>query len=113
MDLSNLYDVNFKVDLYSGCDSDATSNEIVAMKSDAIAKSLLFCRVATIVFSSSYLVILITFFMIIPPLPGGGGGILFYFCPSVLPSVQDIFRRIFLSNYRWQKSDNWSQASYR
>jgi hypothetical protein len=28
---------------------------------------------------------------------------------SVLPSVQDIF----LSNYRWQKSDIWSQASYR
>jgi hypothetical protein len=27
--------------------------------------------------------------------------------------VQDIFRRIFLSNYRWQKSDIWSQASYR
>jgi hypothetical protein len=26
---------------------------------------------------------------------------------------QDIFRRIFLSNYRWQKSDIWSQASYR
>ena len=34
-------------------------------------------------------------------------------CPSVLPSVQDIFRRIFLSNYQWQKSDIWSQASYR
>jgi len=37
--------------------------------------------------------------LIIPPLPGGGGGILFYLCPSVrpsfLPSVQDIFRRIF------------------
>ena len=43
--------------------------------------------------------------LIIPPLPGGGGGILFYLCPS----VQDIF----LSNYRWQKSDIWSQASYR
>jgi hypothetical protein len=24
-----------------------------------------------------------------------------------------IFRRIFLSNYWWQKSDIWSQASYR
>jgi hypothetical protein len=35
--------------------------------------------------------------------------ILFYLCPS----VQDIFRRIFLSNYWWQKSDIWSQASYR
>jgi hypothetical protein len=29
--------------------------------------------------------------------------------PSVLPSVQDIF----FSNYWWQKSDIWSQASYR
>jgi hypothetical protein len=29
------------------------------------------------------------------------------------PSVQDIFRRIFLSNCWWQKSDIWSQASYR
>jgi len=32
---------------------------------------------------------------------------------SVLPSVQDNFRRIFLSNYWLQKSDIWSQASYR
>jgi hypothetical protein len=32
---------------------------------------------------------------------------------SVLSSVQDIFRRIFLSNCWWQKSDIWSQASYR
>ena len=31
---------------------------------------------------------------------------------SVLPSVQDIFRRIFLSNCWWQKSDIWSQESY-
>ena len=58
----------------------------------------------------------VTFFFI-PPLPKGGGGILFYLCPSVrhsvLPSVQDIFRRIFLSNCWWQKSDIWSQASYR
>jgi hypothetical protein len=38
----------------------------------------------------------------------GWGGILFYLCPS-----QDIFRRIFLSNCWWQKSDIWSQASYR
>ena len=44
--------------------------------------------------------------------PGGGGG--YTVLPlSVLPSVQDIFCRIFLSNYRWQKSDIWSQASYR
>ena len=34
-------------------------------------------------------------------------------CPSVLPSVQDIFCHIFLSNYQWQKYDIWSQASYR
>jgi hypothetical protein len=33
--------------------------------------------------------------------------------PSVLPSVQDIFRHIFLSNCWWQKSDIWSQVSYR
>ena len=33
--------------------------------------------------------------------------------PSVLPSVQDIFRHTFLSNYWWQESDIWSQASYR
>ena len=39
----------------------------------------------------------------------GRGGILFYLCPS----FQDIFRRIFLSNCWWQKSDIWSQASYR
>ena len=33
---------------------------------------------------------------------------------TVLPlSVQYIFCRIFLSNYQWQKSDIWSQASYK
>jgi hypothetical protein len=54
-----------------------------------------------------------------PRPPKGEGGILFYLCPSfrllpsVLPSVQDNFHRIFLSNYWWQKSDIWSQASYR
>jgi hypothetical protein len=32
---------------------------------------------------------------------------------SVLPSVQDVFRHIFLSNCWWQKSDIWSQASDR
>jgi hypothetical protein len=36
-----------------------------------------------------------------------------YCFTSVLPSVQDIFRRIFLSNCWWQKSDILSQASYR
>ena len=50
--------------------------------------------------------------LIIPPLPEGGWG--YTVLPlSVLPSVQDIFRRIFLSNCWWQKSDIWSQASYR
>ena len=44
----------------------------------------------------------------IPPLPEGGRGYT-VFCLS----VQDIFRRIFLSNCWWQKSDIWSQASYR
>jgi hypothetical protein len=44
-----------------------------------------------------------------PCSPKGEGGILFYLCPS----LQDIFRRIFLSNCWWQKSDIWSQASYR
>ena len=53
------------------------------------------------------------YYFIISPLPEVGGGILFYVCPSVLPSVQDIFRHIFLSNYWWQKSDIWSQTSYR
>jgi hypothetical protein len=33
-----------------------------------------------------------------------------YYC---FTSVPDIFRRIFLSNCWWQKSDIWSQASYR
>ena len=45
------------------------------------------------------------------PAPRGGRGV--YCFTSVLPSVQDIFRRIFLSNCWWQKSDIWSQASYR
>jgi hypothetical protein len=47
-------------------------------------------------------------YLFIPPLPEGGGGY------TVLPlSVQDIFHRTFLSNCWWQKSDIWSQASYR
>ena len=53
-----------------------------------------------------------TVFIIIPPLPEGGGGYT-VLPPSVCPSFQDIFRRIFLSNCWWQKSDIWSQASYR
>ena len=43
--------------------------------------------------------------------PRRGRGV--YCFTSVRPSVQDIFCRIFLSNYWWQKSDIWSQASYR
>ena len=50
--------------------------------------------------------------LIIPPAPRRWRGV--YCFTSVRPSViQDIFRRIFLSNYQWQKSDIWSQASYR
>ena len=55
-----------------------------------------------------------TFF--IPPLPEGGGGytvLPLSVRPSVLPSVQDIFRRTFLGNCWWQKFDIWSQLSYR
>ena len=51
-------------------------------------------------------------YLIIHSLPEGGGG--YAVLPlSVYSSVQDIFRRIFLSNCWWQKSDIWSQASYR
>jgi hypothetical protein len=48
----------------------------------------------------------------IPPLPGRGVYCFTSVRLSVLPSVQGIFRRIFLSNCWWQKSDIWSQASY-
>ena len=53
------------------------------------------------------------------PAPRRGRGVYCFtsvrlsFCPSVLPSIQDSFRHFFLSNYWWQKSDIWSQASYR
>ena len=43
--------------------------------------------------------------IVIPPLHWRG-----VYCFTVCPS-QDIFRCIFLSNYWWQKSDIWSQAS--
>ena len=36
-----------------------------------------------------------------------------YCFTSVRPSVQYIFHRIFLIKYWWQKSDIWSQVSYR
>jgi hypothetical protein len=52
---------------------------------------------------------MIKIWFLYPRSPKGEGGILFYLCPS----VQDIFRCIFLSNCCWQKSDIWSQASYR
>jgi hypothetical protein len=45
------------------------------------------------------------------PAPQRGRGV--YCFTSVRPSIQDIFRRTFLSNCWWQKSDIWSQASYR
>ena len=41
------------------------------------------------------------------PAPRRGRGV---YCSTSV--VQDIFRRIFLSNCWWQKSDIWSQASY-
>ena len=78
--------------------------------------------------SSEWLLFNVKQVLIYPRSTGrGGGGILFYLCPSVRLSVclsvgpsvrpsvrlsQDIFRRIFFSNYWWQKSDIWSQASY-
>jgi hypothetical protein len=42
--------------------------------------------------------------LLYPRSPKGEGGILFYLCPFVLPSVQDIFRRIFLSNCWWRQT---------
>ena len=56
------------------------------------------------------------FDVFIPPLPNGGGGytgLPLSVCSFVLPSVQDIFRRIFLSNCSWQESDILLQALYR
>jgi hypothetical protein len=44
------------------------------------------------------------------PAPRRGRGV--YCFTSVCP-VQDIFCHTFLSNYWWQESDIWSQASYR
>ena len=57
---------------------------------------------------NSIIVMLQWFFY--PRSPKGEGTVLPL---SVLPSVQDIFHRIFLSNCWWQKSDIWSQTSYR
>jgi hypothetical protein len=60
-----------------------------------------------------YLIVVLICTFLYPRSPKGEGGILFYLCSSVLLSIQDIFRRIFLNNCWWQKSDIWSQASYR
>ena len=51
--------------------------------------------------------------LIIPPLPEEGGGYTIFFTSVRLSFRQNIFRHIFLSNYWWQKSDIWSQASHR
>jgi hypothetical protein len=54
----------------------------------------------------------LTLHLFYTPTPRRGGG--YTVLPlSVSPSVQDIFRHIFLSNYWWQRYDIWSQASYR
>ena len=61
----------------------------------------------------------IQLFIYYTPTPRRGRGVYYFtsvrqsICPSILSSVQDIFRRIFLSNCWRQKSDIWSQASYR
>jgi hypothetical protein len=57
--------------------------------------------------------------LLYPRSPKGGGytvlplSVCLSVRPSILPSVQDIFGRFFLSNCWWQKSDIWSQTSYR
>ena len=48
-------------------------------------------------------------FFYTPAPPEGGYTVL----PLSFRSSQDIFNLIFLSNYWWQKSDIWSQASYK
>ena len=50
-------------------------------------------------------------FIYYTPAPRRGRGV--YCFTSVRPSVQDIFHHTFLSNCWWQRSDIWSQASYR
>ena len=58
--------------------------------------------------------IYVNFFLLYPCSPKGEGGILFYLCPSVRPPIHPrYFSLHFLSNRWWQKSDIWSQASYR
>jgi hypothetical protein len=54
--------VRIKVDLYSGCDSDATSNKIVAMEKRYYYEVIVFLSRRYFVFSSCCLVILIIYF---------------------------------------------------
>jgi hypothetical protein len=73
---------------------------------------------ACTLFFSEYLYVFFSIYFTSDPAPflyphspkGGGYTVLPL---SVSPSVQDIFRHIFLSNYWWQRYDIWSQASYR
>ena len=75
-----------------------------------------FCFVTMYVVFCIYLCVSLYFVLLFcsfyyTPAPRRGRGV--YCVTSVLPSVQDIFRHIFLSNCWWQKSDIWSQATYR
>jgi hypothetical protein len=47
-------------------------------------------------YTNIHWMVLYKLYVFVPSLPRGGGGILFYLCPS----VQDIFRHIFLRNGR-------------
>ena len=69
------------------------------------------CTALSAILVESMLYIFLSFHVFYAPTPRRGRGV--YCFTSVRPSVQDIFRRIFLSNCWWQKSYIWSQASYR
>ena len=83
------------------------------------SNSLLFCSnsigLLFIMFCSNSIDLLFILFcsnsisLLLYPLSTGGGYTVLPLCPS----FQDSFHGIFLSNYWWQKSDIWSQASYR
>ena len=64
---------------------------------------VLYCYLNMPTINKTYLILSYT------PAPPEEVGILF----DLYPSVPGIFSRIFLSNYWHQKSDIWSQASYR
>ena len=71
-----------------------------------------FCqKMHSVTLNSLWLELLVVCWLIIPPTPRRGRGV--YCFTSVRLSVQDIFRCIFLSNCWWQKSNIWSQSSYR